>query len=236
MTLSAGSLAMNLRLIFALAAFLGVAACGDANAPANSARTAIAKPGATPAPTQTAATAPTAGCPKAPAPKCPTATRAKTSKAATARRHRAAKRVVVAERRTGEARSFHRHHEHRATADGLPKRPYRYDQLPRDRYDEPPVGLDDGDQLARRSWRERSHSYREGRVYEDEHSDRRRHGHHHGEAYASRSERSYSVEESETTTERAQVAGPCCAPARPQAAGFDANGFLTWPGKVPARP
>lgn len=31
--------------------------------------------------------------------------------------------------------------------------------------------------------------------------------------------------------------GPCCErEAPPQAAGFDSYGFLTWPGKVPARP
>lgn len=235
---------MNLRLIFALAAFLGVAACGDANKPpANSARTAIAP--ATPgAPTgvqaDAAAKAPTAGCPKAPAPKCPTVTRAKASAAAGVHRRHAAKRQVVA---TRAPRADQQHQVRREADAGLPKRPYRYDQLPRDRYDEPPVGLDDGDQLARRSWRERSHSYREGRAYEGErHGEMKRWGYGrresgaHGDGYASRSERAYADEESETRSESGEHASPCCRPAPPQAAGFDAHGFLTWPGKVPARP
>ena len=45
-----------------------------------------------------------------------------------------------------------------------------------------------------------------------------------------------SRSESRSTYESQSVRrddGPCC---RAEAAGFDANGFLTWPGKVPARP
>jgi hypothetical protein len=47
--------------------------------------------------------------------------------------------------------------------------------------------------------------------------------------YESRSESSSTYESYGARFE----GGPCC---RTEAAGFDVNGFLTWPGKVPARP
>lgn len=77
------------------------------------------------------------------------------------------------------------------------------------------------------------------------------HSYHHQESgrtaggvYGERS-RSESYSESETHRSyssggavyesRSSVRGPCCV-ASPGAAGLDGNGFLTWPGKVPARP
>lgn len=263
---------MNLRLIFAVAAFLGVAACGDANAPANSARSTITPPKAdataTSPPVEAAASA---DCPKAPEPKCPTVKTVKTAKAAPAPAARRSRPVKVADRgphKAGHlARPTHKHAEK-----GLPPRPYRYDDLPRDRGDAPPrIGLDDGDRLARRAPHERSGGYREGRIYEDERHGGWRQGHSHGyghgeawrgerrrgdrygaerprdrdgyEHYARRSERRYAYEETETYaasrrvySEDERIDGPCCRPYRPEAAGLDAHGFLTWPGKVPARP
>jgi hypothetical protein len=65
----------------------------------------------------------------------------------------------------------------------------------------------------------------DGRVYDGRVIERR--------AYEGRYE---SRTESRSTYESRSVRrddGPCC---RTEAAGFDANGFLTWPGKVPARP
>lgn len=65
----------------------------------------------------------------------------------------------------------------------------------------------------------------EGRAYDGRASERR--------SYEGRYE---SRSESRSTYESRSVRrddGPCC---RTEAAGFDANGFLTWPGKVPARP
>jgi hypothetical protein len=68
----------------------------------------------------------------------------------------------------------------------------------------------------------------------------------HSEGYSSQSsqhgayvERGYSEGYSEQGGARyvQRPEPPCnCAPAQPQAAGRDRYGFLTWPGKVPARP
>jgi hypothetical protein len=55
-----------------------------------------------------------------------------------------------------------------------------------------------------------------------------RHGYSERRAYEQRSESSSSYESRSESR-----GGPCC---RSEAAGFDAHGFLTWPGKVPARP
>lgn len=58
------------------------------------------------------------------------------------------------------------------------------------------------------------YGYRERRAYEGRYEER------------SESESSYEFRS-------ASQGRPCC---HSEAAGFDANGFLTWPGKVPARP
>jgi hypothetical protein len=84
---------------------------------------------------------------------------------------------------------------------------------------------------ARRGYDDRAESYRERRTYDDreEASKERRAYEGRSSRYEAHREESSSTYESESRTS----SGPCC---RSEAAGFDANGFLTWPGKVPARP
>jgi hypothetical protein len=84
---------------------------------------------------------------------------------------------------------------------------------------------------ARRGYDDRAESYRERRTYDDREEAYKERRAYEGRSsrYEARREESSSTYESESRTS----AGPCC---RSEAAGFDANGFLTWPGKVPARP
>lgn len=68
----------------------------------------------------------------------------------------------------------------------------------------------------------RSYGYESGRTAGGVYGERRRY-------------ESYSETESHRVLGEPERRGPCCV-ASPGAAGFDGNGFLTWPGKVPAQP
>jgi len=73
-----------------------------------------------------------------------------------------------------------------------------------------------------------THEYRETPVEPPRSAYRYRQGAYEGSSrYESQSESASRYES------RSYGEGPCC---RSEAAGFDSNGFLTWPGKVPARP
>jgi len=115
----------------------------------------------------------------------------------------------------------------------------RYDDA--DRYDDappppPPPGGSPEEQDRRYLEPPPVHDrYSGGRSYHRE-SGRTR-----GGVYGERSRyESHSQSEShsaygDSTFVEQRLDGPCCV-AGPRAAGFDGSGFLTWPGKVPARP
>lgn len=81
----------------------------------------------------------------------------------------------------------------------------------------------------------RGQAYRRG--YRDGYANAERGGRRGGEAYEERREGGSYSERSESYSERRAYYGDDCdCRAPPQAAGRDRYGFLTWPGKVPARP
>jgi hypothetical protein len=209
----------SLRYALALAAVLALVGCNDSKK-AGSARTAIAPPAA-PA-TATPAEA-ELKCPPTPALKCPPAGgKVQKAKASAAARgsHPAARRATHAARRQDAYRYAQRAPAEDVTQ-GLPQRPYRYSELTRE-------SSASGDRLVRRS---------DGESFETSEWRDPVTGNRMVRSYSSSTTSSSSVSppvHSESYSE--QVTQETFRGHLVPAAGYDAHGFLTWPGKIPARP
>ena len=246
---------MRLRLVLALLAATALTACGQpaAQKGANSARAPIGA--ATPATAAASQAAPQAPhCPTV-APACPPARVAAAGSRSHAVRKAPARREAraVAKAAPVAGRSYARAEQ------GLPPRPYRYEDLPREPQED---GAYAGPAYRHHHWHDdgrRAYAYRE----RDDGADgaerdvpppppleRRedRYGHREGRyereappppAPGWNRYQRYERHEQASSSYRAfsdeTVEGPCCGRGRVEAAGFDARGFLTWPGKVPAR-
>lgn len=204
---------MRLRLVLTVGAVLALAACGDrqASKTETAARTSIGP-------------ATSAACPPQPAPACPPAAEKFPAKASTAVSHRRAKAGKAAQRRTARARP-------------------RDESAWQDRYAGPGRPIPYEEYYARDDDYGRGGRYEEQRRYYDRYTGpgtpgQYGEGERDGRAwgYQGRGYGGESYYESGSSSYReAGLAGPCCTGSSVGAAGFDGRGYLTWPGKVPAR-
>lgn len=255
---------LSIAFALVAATALAACSDGTATKGANSARAPIGAP-ADKAPAPVAAATPAPSCPPVktacPPAKAKTAdARVAAAKAWTAQRKPQARRAATRQVKASAAGASGPRYAHADAGVGLPTRPYRYDELrPSHEHDR---GYERR-RYKHRHYEGRGHGHRhaddyatyeeryvEGPVYRHEERrvevrplppahDGRRYAERHDERIDGstrsegvyRSER-YSESYSETRSSTHVVQPPCCAP---QAAGLDARGYLTWPGKVPAR-
>ena len=247
---------MRIRLLISFAAFFALAGCNEQQTPKPRLPSTVTAPITQPArPDLTLAPPAAVVCPPQPVLVCPPAVAPHRVAAAPAKVRRV-KHVKPAARRPAHRgwRHAHGYHHHRHHEDGYAHRDeyphphHGYPAPPRDdRYAEDEdahlhaYGQDGAvAHFARREdYRVEDRYSAGGYEHHEMHSERYVGPGRGSEEETRRSGSSYSESYSERYSERGGTAYDhpgCCRDGGDEAAGRDANGYLTWPGKIPARP